>query len=178
MEEQQHLGGPAPDPAHLGEPVHHLLVAQLVHVLELEAPRGDPLREVADARELAPREAGRAERLARERTFLETLFNTIEDGVLVVDEKKRIIYLNSAISNLLGIQSSAEGHAVTRYLPELDWDQLMNIDAQGAPVEAAGLASELDMEAHIEALARACMRTLAEEWEDIKLSCCKVRAVV
>jgi two-component system, sporulation sensor kinase E len=71
------------------------------------------------------------ERLARERTFLETLFNTIEDGVLVVDEKKRIIYLNSAVSNLLGIQSSAEGHPVTRYLPELDWDQLMNIDAEG-----------------------------------------------
>lgn len=71
------------------------------------------------------------ERLARERTFLETLFNTIEDGVLVVDEKKRIIYLNSAVSNLLGIQSSAEGQPVTRYLPELDWEQLMNIDAEG-----------------------------------------------
>jgi two-component system, sporulation sensor kinase E len=70
------------------------------------------------------------ERLARERTFLETLFNTIEDGVLVVDEKKRIIYLNSAVSTLLGIQSSAEGQPVTRYLPELDWSQLMNIDAE------------------------------------------------
>ena len=73
------------------------------------------------------------ERLARERTFLETLFNTIEDGVLVVDEKKRIIYLNSAVSNLLGIQSSAEGQPVMRYLPELDWEQLMNIDAEGGP---------------------------------------------
>ena len=71
------------------------------------------------------------ERLARERTFLETLFNTIEEGVLVVDEKKRIIYLNSAVSNLLGIQSSAEGQPVARYLPELDWEQLMNIDANG-----------------------------------------------
>ena len=73
------------------------------------------------------------ERLARERTFLETLFNTIEDGVLVVDENKRIIYLNSAVSNLLGIQSSAEGQLVTRYLPELDWEHLMNIDAEGGP---------------------------------------------
>ena len=27
------------------------------------------------------------QRLARERSFLETLFNTIEDGVLVVDEQ-------------------------------------------------------------------------------------------
>ena len=29
------------------------------------------------------------QRLARERTFLETLFNTIEDGVLVLDENAR-----------------------------------------------------------------------------------------
>lgn len=54
----------------------------------------------------------------------------------------------------------------------------LNIDAHGAPVEAAGLTSDLEMDEHIEALAMACMRTLAEEWEDIKLSCCKVRAVV
>src|SRR5688500_17267465 len=71
------------------------------------------------------------ERLARERTFLETLFNTIEDGVLVVDENKRIIYLNAAVSNLLGIPLNVEGQSVTRYLPELDWEQLMNIDAEG-----------------------------------------------
>ena len=73
------------------------------------------------------------QRLARERTFLETLFNTIEDGVLVVDENKRIIYFNSAVSNLLGIRPTAEGQPVTRYLPEFDWEHLMQIDAQGGP---------------------------------------------
>jgi hypothetical protein len=55
----------------------------------------------------------------------------------------------------------------------------LNIDAQGAPVEASGLASELELgDDHIESLAMACMRTLAEEWADIRMSCCKVRAVV
>jgi hypothetical protein len=54
----------------------------------------------------------------------------------------------------------------------------LNVDPQGAPVEAAGLASDLGMGSQIETLAMNCMRTLAEEWEDIKLSCCKVRAVV
>ena len=73
------------------------------------------------------------QRLARERTFLETLFNTIEDGVLVVDENKRIIYFNSAVSNLLGIRPTAEGQPVTRYLPEFDWEHLMKIDALGGP---------------------------------------------
>lgn len=73
------------------------------------------------------------QRLARERTFLETLFNTIEDGVLVVDENKRIIYFNSAVSNLLGIPPTAEGQSVNRYLPEFDWERLMKIDAVGGP---------------------------------------------
>ncbi|HEX7860119.1 MAG TPA: ATP-binding protein [Verrucomicrobiae bacterium] len=73
------------------------------------------------------------QRLARERNFLETLFNTIEDGVLVVDENKRIIYFNSAVSNLLGIRSTAEGQLVNRFLPEFDWEHLMRIDAEGGP---------------------------------------------
>lgn len=55
----------------------------------------------------------------------------------------------------------------------------LNIDASGAPVEASGLTSELGMSnaKDIEQFATACMRTLSEEWEDIRLSCCKVRAV-
>jgi hypothetical protein len=53
----------------------------------------------------------------------------------------------------------------------------LNIDATGAPVEAAGLTSDLGLEA-IESVAISCMRTLADEWEDMRLSCCKVRAVV
>jgi len=53
----------------------------------------------------------------------------------------------------------------------------LNIDAAGAPVEAAGLVSDLDIP-DVESLAVACMRTLAEEWEDIRLSCCKVKAVL
>src|SRR6478672_3422636 len=72
------------------------------------------------------------QRLARERSFLETLFNTIEDGILVIDENGRIIYLNSAVNKLLGIPSNgAEGQPVSRFLPEFDWQHLMNFDAQG-----------------------------------------------
>lgn len=52
----------------------------------------------------------------------------------------------------------------------------LNIDSTGAPVEAAGLTSELGME-QIKPFAISCMKSLAEEWEDIKLCCCKVKAV-
>lgn len=71
-------------------------------------------------------------RLARERTFLETLFNTIEDGVLVVDEAGRILYSNQAISALIGLPpDGAEGEPITKFLPELDWDALAKVDARG-----------------------------------------------
>jgi two-component system, sporulation sensor kinase E len=66
------------------------------------------------------------ERLARERTFLETLFNAIEDGVLVIDESGKILYFNQAVSDLIGLQSrEAEGQNIRRYLPDLDWATLV-----------------------------------------------------
>jgi PAS domain S-box-containing protein len=66
------------------------------------------------------------QRLARERTFLETLFNTIEDGVLVVDERGRIIYFNQAVSRILNWHEEiAEGQSITHYLPELNWSELL-----------------------------------------------------
>jgi PAS domain S-box-containing protein len=70
-------------------------------------------------------------RLARERGFLETLFNAIEDGVLMVDEQGRIIYFNQAVTHLLGLQPGSEGQHVTRYLPELGWDELSRFDSEG-----------------------------------------------
>jgi two-component system, sporulation sensor kinase E len=70
-------------------------------------------------------------RLARERSFLETLFNTIEDGVLVIDEQGRIIYFNQAVTRLLGLQPEIEGQHVTRCLPELDWKNLSRFDSGG-----------------------------------------------
>jgi PAS domain S-box-containing protein len=69
------------------------------------------------------------QRLARERSFLETLFNTIEDGVLVVDENGRILYFNQAVTRLLGLQPNVEGQPITNFIPELDWERISRIDA-------------------------------------------------
>jgi PAS domain S-box-containing protein len=71
------------------------------------------------------------QRLARERSFLETLFNTIQDGVLVVDENGRILYFNQAVTRLLGLQTSIEGVPITEVIPELDWERIARIDAAG-----------------------------------------------
>jgi PAS domain S-box-containing protein len=72
------------------------------------------------------------ERLARERSFLETVFNTIEDGVLVADEHGRVLYFNQAVTQLLGLQTgAAEGQPLSTFLPNLDWARLAAMDAAG-----------------------------------------------
>jgi two-component system, sporulation sensor kinase E len=72
------------------------------------------------------------ERLARERSFLETLFDVIEDGVLVVDEQGRVLYFNEAVTTLLGLtHDSSEGQPITRFLPGLDVKSLLRADASG-----------------------------------------------
>jgi PAS domain S-box-containing protein len=71
------------------------------------------------------------QRLAHERSFLETLFNAIEDGILVVDEKGRILYFNQAVTRLLGLQANEEGNPIQDVIPELDWQKIARFDSTG-----------------------------------------------
>src|SRR5260221_666001 len=71
------------------------------------------------------------QRLARERSFLETLFNTIEDGVLVVDENGRVIYFNQAVTRLIGLQSGDDERHISKILPEMDWEKISRADSAG-----------------------------------------------
>ncbi len=72
-------------------------------------------------------------RLAREREFLETLFNTIEDGVLVLDATGRIQYSNRAVTALIGLNpKTAEGRSIEDVLPNLDWDGIRGSQAEVA----------------------------------------------
>ena len=72
------------------------------------------------------------QRLARERTFLETLFNAIEDGVLVLDEQGRVIYFNRAVTQLLNWPpDEVEGRPITDFLPELDWQDIAGQAGRG-----------------------------------------------
>ena len=71
------------------------------------------------------------QRLARERSFLETLFNTIEDGVLVADEQGHVIYFNQAVTRLIGSQPDAEDLRIADILPEVDWAKISHADHSG-----------------------------------------------
>ncbi len=72
------------------------------------------------------------QRLAQERAFLETLFNTIEDGIIVADEAGCVLYFNAAAARLIGLPATGvEGEPVRKFLPELDWDTLIASDRRG-----------------------------------------------
>ncbi len=72
------------------------------------------------------------ERLVRDRSFLETLFDTIEDGVLVADPDGRVTYLNASATRLTGFdEGAAMEQPVERLLPELDWASLQAADHEG-----------------------------------------------
>ena len=71
------------------------------------------------------------QRLARERSFLETLFNAIEDGILVVDERGQILYFNQAVTRFLALQPGAEGRPITDLIPDLDWERIAKFDRAG-----------------------------------------------
>lgn len=73
-------------------------------------------------------------RLAQERSFLETVFHTIEDGVVVVNSEGKIVFFNEAVTRLLGFdQEKAEGEPIRKFLPELDWEHLLRMDLEGGP---------------------------------------------
>jgi len=60
--------------------------------------------------------------LASESGFLDTVFNSLHDGVIVINADGRIAYLNRAATELLGVpQDAALGLSLGRYLPDLNW---------------------------------------------------------
>jgi PAS domain S-box-containing protein len=68
-------------------------------------------------------------RLARERGLLETIFQSIQEGVIVIDGDANIQYANRAAEKLMGFSlESAAGKKVSRYLREIDWNRIMALD--------------------------------------------------
>lgn len=68
-------------------------------------------------------------KLAKERNLFDTLFQVIEDGVVVLDTEGNATYQNDAAARILGIsKESMDGAHVTKFLPEANWERLSNLD--------------------------------------------------
>lgn len=64
-------------------------------------------------------------RLAREKGFLETIFNAIHEGVIVTDAEGRISYLNQAACDLFGLEMrNCLGKLLSERVRGLDWNSL------------------------------------------------------
>jgi len=64
-------------------------------------------------------------RLAREKGFLETIFNAIHEGVIVTDPQGNISFLNDAACALFGLDRDAcMGRALSERITGLDWGSL------------------------------------------------------
>src|SRR3982750_3851212 len=64
-------------------------------------------------------------RLAQEKGFLETVFNSIQEGIIVTDAEGRITYLNDAACQLFGLEAEDSlGKRLDERVRGLDWNAL------------------------------------------------------
>lgn len=65
--------------------------------------------------------------LVREKGLLETVFNALHEGILVLDGRGYIIYANSAAAGLLGFSlENALRQPIRRFLKDIEWDAFLN----------------------------------------------------
>ncbi|NQU41011.1 MAG: PAS domain-containing protein [Lentisphaerae bacterium] len=68
-------------------------------------------------------------RIAQDRGLLEMVFQSIQEGVLVVNSEGNLDYANRAAEQFLGFELDSErGRPVSRYLGEMDWGRILRLD--------------------------------------------------
>ena len=68
-------------------------------------------------------------RLAKEKGLLETIFQSIQEGVVVLDGKGTITYTNRAAGEFIGFNhTTAIGKPMSKFLREIDWNRILNLD--------------------------------------------------
>jgi two-component system, sporulation sensor kinase E len=69
-------------------------------------------------------------RLAKEKGLLETIFQSIQEGVVVLDGKALITYANRAAGELIGFNHEAVvGKPMNRFLRDIEWSRILGLDA-------------------------------------------------
>ena len=66
--------------------------------------------------------------LSREKGFFETIFNAVEEGILVVDRRLKIRYHNQAAKDLLGLPEDVSKTRLSQFLRNIDWYRILKQD--------------------------------------------------
>lgn len=70
-------------------------------------------------------------RLAREKGLLETILQTIREGLIVLDGEGRVSYANEAVGRLIGYPAeSMPGRKIEEAVPSLDWEGLIGLNPE------------------------------------------------
>lgn len=69
-------------------------------------------------------------KLVREKGFMHTVFDSIREGILVIDRNMRLVYGNRAAHALLGLPDHAEGQRLDRFIRDVDWLGIMEADPE------------------------------------------------
>ena len=67
-------------------------------------------------------------RMDRERSLFETVVNTINEGVIVIDTQLNIKYVNRSAHGLLGLPDNFEEQKISRFIKELEWNSIIDKD--------------------------------------------------
>ena len=68
-------------------------------------------------------------RLAKEKGLMETIFQALEEGIIVLDPQAQISFANRAAEQFLGFKlESAVGVSIQRYLKGIHWDLVLDLD--------------------------------------------------
>ena len=66
--------------------------------------------------------------LAQEKGFLETVFNSIKEGIVVIDKHLRVQYANKAAVDMLGFPDNMHEQRISRFLRDIDWKLILHED--------------------------------------------------
>ncbi len=80
-------------------------------------------------------------RILRERDFFESVFNSLHEGLIVVNASLNIRIINRAACGMLGISENVRGERIDRYFKYMDWENLRR-----TPPEEWGKLSRREME--------------------------------
>jgi len=68
--------------------------------------------------------------LARDKGVMEAVFQAIQEGIVVLNSDGLVTYVNKAAEQLLNVlPGTSTGKPISRYLPGIDWQRVLDLDA-------------------------------------------------